>query len=210
MTEMRFTRRILALAVLAASAASCGDVARSSQAPVYLVLERLEARRGGGSDTTLQNHLLSDVITNVTSPAPCSATSPCPTIFNDVGVATFSLALKDITNPTMTEPTSNNTVTLNRVRIAYRRNDGRNTPGVDVPYPWEGAGTITVPASGRVSMTFEMVRHAAKEEAPLVQLRNSPSIITTVADVTFYGTDRVGNDITVTGSMQVDFGNFGD
>jgi len=28
--------------------------------------------------------------------------------------------------------------------------------------------------------------------------------------VTFYGTDRVGNDISVTGSIQVDFGNFGD
>jgi hypothetical protein len=54
------------------------------------------------------------------------------------------------------------------------------------------------------------VRHAAKEESPLVQLQSSPTIITTIAEVTFYGTDRVGNDVSVTGSIQVDFGNFGD
>jgi hypothetical protein len=206
MTQTHTAKRILALAVLAVSAASCGDVARSSQSPVYLVLDSLEARRGNA--TVANNVLLSDVITNVTSPAPCSAASPCPTVFNDMGAAVFSIALKDITNPSLTEPTSNNSVTLTRYRVTYRRADGRHTPGVDVPYPFDGAATITVPATN--AMSFEIVRHAAKEESPLVQLRDNPNVITTIADVTFYGQDRVGNDVSVTGSIQIDFGNFVD
>jgi hypothetical protein len=28
--------------------------------------------------------------------------------------------------------------------------------------------------------------------------------------VTFYGKDRVGNDVSVTGQIQINFGNFGD
>jgi hypothetical protein len=54
------------------------------------------------------------------------------------------------------------------------------------------------------------VRNAAKAESPLVQLKTNGVILTTIADVTFYGRDRVGNDISATGSIQVDFGNFGD
>ena len=43
-----------------------------------------------------------------------------------------------------------------------------------------------------------------------MQLRTSSNIITTIAKVTFYGTDRVGNDVSVTGQITIDFGNFGD
>lgn len=209
MTQMRMTKQLLALAVVVGASVSCGDVSRQGQSPVYLVINNLTAKRGGGTTATDSNFLLSDVITNVTSPPPCSQTSPCATIFNDVGTATFTLALKDITNASITQPTSNNTVTLSRYHVSYRRSDGRNTPGVDVPYAFDGAATATVSSAGG-AVGFEVVRHIAKEESPLVQLQSSQTIITTIADITFYGTDRVGNDVSVTGSMQIDFGNFGD
>ena len=35
-------------------------------------------------------------------------------------------------------------------------------------------------------------------------------LINAIADVTFYGRDQVGNDISVTGSISIEFGNFGD
>jgi hypothetical protein len=54
------------------------------------------------------------------------------------------------------------------------------------------------------------VRHVAKEESPLVQLVANPNIINTIAEVTFYGRDQVGNDISATGSISIEFGNFGD
>jgi hypothetical protein len=50
----------------------------------------------------------------------------------------------------------------------------------------------------------------AKEEGPLVQLKNSAAFITVIARVTFYGHDQAGNEVTAHGSIQIDFGNFGD
>ena len=45
---------------------------------------------------------------------------------------------------------------------------------------------------------------------PLFQLRADLHIISTITSVTFYGTDRVGNDVAATGSITIDFANFGD
>ena len=79
-----------------------------------------------------------------------------------------------------------------------------------MPYGFDGAVTATVPADGAATMGFELVRHVAKEESPLVQLIANPQIITAIAEITFYGRDQVGNDISVTGSISIEFGNFGD
>ena len=69
----------------------------------------------------------------------------------------------------------------------------------------------TIPGGGAVnSIGFELVRHNAKMEAPLVQLITSPTIISTIAEVTFYGRDQAGNEISATSFMGVDFGDFAD
>lgn len=192
------------VALLGASA-SCGDVVRSGRSPMLMTLNSLQAAPGSRPGS-FSGTLSSDVITNVTSPAPCSTDSPCPTVFADTGQVVLSLAAKDIS----VAPTTNNQVTVTRYRVTYRRSDGRNTPGQDVPYGFDGAVTGLIPPSGTTTLTFEIVRHVAKEESPLVQLISNPAIISTIADVTFYGTDQVGNDISVTGTMLIDFGNFGD
>ena len=54
------------------------------------------------------------------------------------------------------------------------------------------------------------MRPVAKQESPLAELRTSLNILTTIAKVTFYGTDRVGNAVSVAGQIQISFGNFGD
>ena len=208
MTTMGHFKKLSAVLAVIGLSVSCGDVVRQGKSPVYLVLDLLEGQRGAATPEPPTTTLLSDVITNVRTPAPCTTTTPCPTIFNDMGFATFRLSMKDITNAT--GPTTNNQVAINRYHVSYRRADGRNTAGVDVPYAFDGAATGTVPASGKLELAFELVRHVAKEESPLVQLATSQTVITTIADVTFYGRDQVGNDISVSGSIQVDFGNFGD
>jgi hypothetical protein len=210
MNAMRQFTHLIVVAALGAVTASCGDVARNGRAPVYLVIESLAASPGGGSSTP-SSFLQSDVQTLVTSPAPCTATQPCPTIYSDSGTATFRLSLKDLGSAAApASPSPNNDVTLRRYHVSYRRSDGRNVQGVDVPYGFDGAATITVPADTSASVGFELVRHAAKLESPLAQLVNNPTIITTIAEVTFYGQDLVGNEIQATGSIQVDFGNFAD
>jgi hypothetical protein len=203
-------RRILSSAVLvvfAAAATSCGDAVRQSTSPMLLVVNTLEAApTGGHGANTFTGTLLSDVVVLTTAPAPCSAASPCATVFNDLGRVTLASQPKNIT----VQPTSNNQITINRYHVEYVRADGHNTPGVDVPFPFDGSATGTVPETGTLVMTFELVRHTAKEESPLAQLAGNPNIIHTIARVTFYGQDIVGNAISVTGSMNVDFGNFGD
>ena len=209
MTHISTAVRILLVAGLAAAGVSCGDVVRDGRSPVYLVIQSLTATRGMASGGTASGFLLSDVLSYVTSPAPCSAASPCPTIFNDTGSVSLRLNLKNIAGGLDTSPSSNNEVTINRYRVDFRRADGRNTPGVDVPYGFDGAVTGTVGAGASLGLAFELVRHVAKEESPLVQLANSRTTISTIADITFYGRDQVGNDISVTGSITVDFGDFG-
>ena len=203
--------RAFGIAALVAASVSCGDVVRDGRAPVYLVIDSLQGIRGAASPGTPAGTLVSDVITNVITPAPCSAATPCPTFFGDNGTASFRAPLKDVvTTTTPAAPTSNNEVTLTRYHVEYTRADGRNTPGVDVPYAFDGAATGTIPANGTLTLAFVLVRNTAKQESPLVQLQVNPGIITSIAKVTFYGTDRVGHAISVTGLIQIDFGNFGD
>ena len=107
-------------------------------------------------------------------------------------------------------PESAEPVTVNRYRVQYRRADGHNVPGVDVPYDFDSAFTITVPATGIGEGAFQTRAHSAKEEAPLRALRYSDDIISTIAEVTFYGRDQAGNEVSATGYIGIDFGDFAD
>jgi hypothetical protein len=206
---MHSMKHLLVAAALAGASVSCGDLVRNGRGSTMLVIDLLEAVEGGEGEPLAFLH--SDVLTMVTSPAPCSTDAPCATIFNDAGSVTLRNVPKNVvTSNGPLAPTTNSDITISRYRVTYRRADGRNTPGVDIPYGFDGAATGTVPYGGTLTLGFELVRHIAKMESPLAQLAENPTIITTIADVTFYGRDLVGNEISVTGSIQVDFGNFGD
>jgi hypothetical protein len=151
------------------------------------------------------------VVTDVERTAADGTKGRVPTIFSDSAEVVMSLILRDPGQPGIASaPSAINQVTFSRYRVTYRRSDGRNTAGVDVPYPFDGAATFTVPAEGTVSAGFEIVRHVAKEEAPLRALASSGVIISTISEVTFYGRDQAGNDVQATAAILIDFGNFGD
>jgi hypothetical protein len=208
MARIRFIRFFVAAGLVAASV-SCGSVARQGRGGSFIVIDSLQGVRGAASPAPAAPVLLSDVITNVIAPAPCTATAPCPTVFNDVGVASMRILMKDAGSVTPTTPTAINDITLSRYRVEYTRADGRNTPGVDVPFPFDGIITVTVTSAPTI-VGFDLVRHQAKEESPLVQLISSPMIVTGLAKVTFWGRDQAGNEVTVVGNIQINFGNFGD
>jgi hypothetical protein len=184
-------------------------MATDSRSPVQLGIASLSAASGATPDE-FGSTLASDVITNVKKTVDGQQVD-VPTIFGDPGTAQFFLVLKDPgANPSSpASPTPLNSVTVTRYRVVYRRTDGHNTPGVDVPYPFDAAVTVTIGADG-ASSGFQLVRNSAKLDAPLRALANNPDIISTIADVTFYGSDQAGNDVSATGSISVDFGNFGD
>jgi hypothetical protein len=198
-----------AIAACAALTAGCGDLAQQGRSPVQLVILSLQGASGAEPDE-LGSFVLSDVLTMV-SRSIDGEDVQVPTIFNDIGQVSMQVVLKDQGVPgLLAEPGPLNAVTITRYRVAYRRADGRNSPGVDVPFGFEGAITFTVPNEGTTSSGFELVRVIAKQEAPLLPLVNSGNFVTTLADITFFGRDLAGNDIQATGSIQVDFGNFAD
>jgi hypothetical protein len=185
---MRVTKlvRCATLAAGVVAAASCGDVIRSSRSPVMLAVNSLTA----GDSTTL----LSDVV------------SDAGTVSDDQGAVTLTVIMKDVS----VSPTTNNRVTVNRYRVEYRRADGHNIPGVDVPHPFDGVATVGIAAGASGAFSFELVRHIAKLESPLVQLRSNLNVISTIAQVTFFGTDQVGNDVSAVGSMLINFADIAD
>ncbi len=199
--------KFVALSALVALSASCGEVSRQGRSPVQIVVQGLTAA-SGATPGDMSGTLQSDVIILITED-PCTLQSPCPTIVNDVGEASLALILK---NPggSPSGPSELNQVTINRYRVEYRRADGRNVPGVDVPYPFDSGVTFTIPNDGEVSAGFQIVRHTAKEEAPLRALRFNGSIISTIATVTFYGHDQTGHEISASGTIGIDFGDFAD
>jgi hypothetical protein len=188
------------LTSLSILAAGCG-VSEQGQTSSLARITLLEAASGAKPDG-FGGTLLSDVTTMVKGQA---------TIFNDSGRVTLAVSLKDTGAPgAPNTPSPLNSVTFTHYRVVYRRTDGRNVEGVDVPFAFDSGLTFTVPPDGTAQMGFEIVRHTAKEEAPLRALQASGAIINTVTDVTFYGKDQGGKSVQVTGSIGINFGDFGD
>ena len=71
-------------------------------------------------------------------------------------------------------------------------------------------GGVTITVSETTSAGFTLVRNQAKLEAPLAALVRNRLIISTIAEITFYGRDQTGREASVTGRIDVHFGNFGD
>lgn len=205
-------RAATAVAVIAGAGGSgCGQTVLTGRAPVVLVIDRLEGA-SGAEPAELSNVLHSDVETLVGRSVAAGETS-APTVFADSGRAELRVALKDIGQPeSPATPTENNAVTVSRYRVSYRRTDGRSVPGVDVPYGFDAAVTVTVDGTGPAPLGLELVRAQAKREPPLSSLRGGGGAlaISAVADVIFYGHDRAGNEVTAAGALLVVFADWDD
>jgi hypothetical protein len=135
--------------------ASCHSNLLTGRSPVYPVIDSLlgSSAQKAGPAGTFVNVLQSDVETG-------------GGVFEDPGQVTMHLDLKDIAQT----PTTNNNVTFSHYRVQFRRTDGRNAEGVDVPYAFEGAITFTVRAGANTTASFSLVRAQAKLEPPLITL----------------------------------------
>jgi hypothetical protein len=199
-------------AVVAVSAllctTGCGDQVLQGRGSSYLVVSMLEGFSGakpGESSTILQ----SDVVT-IVKQQTADGTVYVPTVFEDMGKVSLRISMKDPTS--LTGPSATNAVTVNRYHVDFVRSDGRNTQGVDVPYSFDGAMTGTIGAGDTITLAFALVRVQAKLEAPLLALRNAGGamVVSTIAQVTFYGQDQAGNAVSVTGNISVNFADWGD
>ncbi|HEX9724796.1 MAG TPA: hypothetical protein VGC53_11000 [Vicinamibacteria bacterium] len=130
--------------------------------------------------------------------------------FNDNGIVGMSAVLK---NQNQLTSSFLNDVTFTSYRVTFTRADGRNTPGVDVPYPFDGATNFLVRVNaGPVSQAFVLVRHQAKLEPPLSNLQGlgGALFISALAEIEFFGRDGAGRPISAKGFLNVHFGDFAD
>jgi len=204
-TFLTVVPRLVVAAAVMASASCGGEMLRTGRAPVYLTVTAMEA----GSGTTTSAVLRSDVQV-LTSTTVNGATVKVPSVTDDLGTATLRVEQKNTTDTGTVS--SLNAITITRYRVEYRRADGRNTPGVDVPYGFDGGAAVTISPNREASVTFQIVRHQGKLEPPLMNLGSlgGQVLISTIAEVTFYGRDQNGNEVSVVGRMDVVFGDFPD
>ena len=193
---------LLALGAGLTGSASC--TMREGTGNSYLIIERLQGVEGQAGEES--STLRSDVVAIVEQTIGGQQV-PVETVFEDSGVATIRVVLKDpagVISPS-------NFVTINRYRVVYSRSDGRNTPGVDVPFPFDGTTTVTI-TEGATDVPFTLVRLQAKLESPLLGLRGGRGAfaISTMAQVTFFGQDQTGRAVSVTGTIGVSFADWAD
>jgi hypothetical protein len=188
--------RAIALVLISATAAfnlaGCTpDVLEQDTTNTVIIIESM---RGDDGDD-----LQSDVCSN-----PIGLTC---TVFNDDGIVTISATLKD---PSSLGPTFFNDVTFTTYRVTYVRADGRNTPGEDVPFPFDGAANFTVVVGGEVTRSFLVVRHQAKLESPLKNLAfgGGAVVLSVIAEIEFFGTDGAGREISAKGFLNISFADF--
>jgi hypothetical protein len=200
--------RLATLAVAAAllvPSISCTSQQNAGTSPAYLIVTELTAARGDRPDEQ-GGDLASDVLTN-------------GGIFADLGSVFMELGLKDPGSASApAKPTSTNFITVNRYHVEFIRADGRNTPGVDVPFPFDGAVTFTVNDEDGGKSSFTLVRVQAKLEAPLMALRRPTAsqppggaiAISTIARITFFGADQAGRAVSVVTQIGVNFADWAD
>jgi hypothetical protein len=199
---------VAAVSVAGIALPGCTAVQRTGDSPAYLIVDDLEGA-SGATPGTFGSPLESDTVTVIKQQDASGQTVLVPTILSDPGKATLRLAMKDPgTADSPSRPTDMNTITVTRYHVAYIRADGRNAQGVDVPFAFDGATTMTVTEQGATA-GFTLVRFQAKEEAPLASF-DASGVVSTIALITFYGTDQAGSAVNVTGQIGVDFSNFAD
>lgn len=196
---------VLGALALGVTSLGCAATGRPGEASSYLIVDSLVAASGARS-TEFGGTLGSDVLTLVNRSIN-GVQVRVPTVFEDLAQVRFRLAMKDPAAAT----SAANFITVNRYRVVFRRADGRNTPGVDVPFGFDGAMTATIGAEP-TSASFTIVRIQAKGEAPLLALvGNGGAIaISTLAEITFYGTDQAGREVVATAGISVNFADWGD
>lgn len=147
--------------------------------------------------------ILSDVCLNPDDiPGFCS-------VVNDNATVTMFASAKDQTK--FVDPLIND-IFFTRYRVTYIRSDGRNVPGVDVPHPFEGGTSFSVPVGGEADQAFLIVRHQAKAESPLSELRQGGGalILSVIAQVEFFGQDGTGRQVKAVGNITISFADFAD
>lgn len=188
-----------ALAAAAVLLSGCNPVENASQSATLLKVVSLMGFDLKGSE---QAYALSDVLTQ-------DPTTGAQSWIADPAKVTFSAQLLDPKSINGASPY--NDILITRYIVTFQRADGKNAQGIDVPYSFEGSMSVLVPIGTATTATFILVREVAKQEPPLLNLKdaNPGDAIYVTAKVDFYGHDGANKLVKATGYLSVTFANYG-
>jgi len=128
---------------------------------------------------------------------------------NDNAVAEVTAALLD---PFQEAGTFYQAIFVDQIDVEYSRSDGRNIPGVDVPFAFSQKVSVTIEISGTAEIPFVIVQHNAKSESPLVNLFNGlGGVLKLEAKITIHGKDLGEHRIQpVVGHISIYCANYAD
>ncbi len=200
MRHMTTWFKILGLAALALLAWACNPVENDSKSPSMIVIESI---RGTDIEGNEADYLQSDVV-------KVDATTQAQSIHADPALASLRAATLDPKPVSGVSQWSD--IMLTRYVVSYSRADGKNVPGTDVPYPFEGSLSFLLKNSVTTDVGFIAVREVAKAEPPLVNLvaNRAEGVIQCRAQIDFYGQDMTGKKVKATGYLTVFFANYAD
>lgn len=178
---------------------SCNPVENKTRSASMLIVENLMGKDADGGDA---NYLQSDVVDE--------GEGGSGTVRADSASATLR------TSPLQPEPGLGTSeyydILVTRYTVSFSRTDGRNVPGVDVPYPFEGSLSVLVRNGSSTTFSLIVVREVAKLEPPLIQLADgrAEGVLQCTARIDFYGHDLANRNVTATGYLAVYFANYVD
>jgi hypothetical protein len=195
---MKNTTKTLSIIVIVSAVllfTSCNPIENKSKSASMLTVENLQ---GTDSNGQAASYLQSDVLKSDS------------TVTADTAAATLSAASLD-PDPLM-GTSQYSDILVTRYTVSYSRTDGKNVPGVDVPYPFEGSLSVLVKSGSSATFSLIVVREVAKLEPPLVALADSRAegVLQVTARIDFYGQDLARRTVTATGYLAIFFANYAD
>lgn len=198
-TQFRTRLGWAALAAAAVLLAACNPVETTSQSATVLKIASLTGFDLKGST---QNYVTSDVLF-------VDPDTGAQSWIADPARVSFSAELLD--PKSINGASTMNDVLVTRYVVTFERSDGRNAQGTDVPYSFEGSMSVLVPIGTATAATFILVREVAKQEPPLLNLKDAQmgDGLYVTAKVDFYGRDGANKLVKATGYISVTFANYG-
>jgi len=196
-------KTIMALKILTALAViflllSCNPLEKDSLSNTVLIVVSITGTDYEGNEA---NYLQSDVLR-------VNAETQQQYVTSDSAIATLKAEFLS-PDPEATTSFYNN-ILVTRYVVTYTRSDGRNTPGVDVPYSFEGSLSTLVEIGETSQVSFIVVREVAKLEPPLSNLASGRDVgvLEVKARIDFYGHDMSNHTVKATGYLTIFFTNY--
>jgi len=200
MKKAKSALKIMAILMVSSFFFSCNPIEDESTSASLLVVENVTGLDQGAN---VANFLDSDVVW-------VDPETGQSIVRADVAQATLKASLLDPNS--ILGPSQYNDILVNRYVVTYSRSDGKNTPGVDVPYSFDRSLSTVVRIDTTETISIVVVREVAKLEAPLINLvqGRGEGVLEVTAKIDFYGQDLASRKVKAIGYLTIRFANFAD